>query len=156
MDYNYSRSLIKWRCIVLISTVDILNALADYNALVLFRTIAATRDSSNILISKMNLSRKQYYSRMSRLMNAGLVKRQNGKYILTSLGKVIHEAEKSIETALVHDYWKLKTIDSLETCEDLPMEELHKIIESLIKDQKIKESVLVNRHNARELTFSLI
>ena len=101
MDYNYSRSLIKWRCIVLISTVDILNALADYNALVLFRTIAATRDGSNILISKMNLSRKQYYSRMSRLMNAGLVKRQNGKYILTSLGKVIHEAEKSIETALV-------------------------------------------------------
>jgi hypothetical protein len=89
-------------------------------------------------------------------MNAGLVKRQNGKYILTSLGKVIYEAEKSIETALVHDYWKLKTIDSLETCEDLPMEELHKIIESLIKDQKIKESVLVNRHNARELTFSLI
>jgi predicted transcriptional regulator len=156
MDYNYSRSLIKWRWIVLISTVDILNALADYNALVLFRTIAATRDGSNILISKMNLSRKQYYSRMSRLMNACLVKRQNGKYILTSLGKVIHEAEKSIETALVDDYWKLKTIDSLETCEDLPMEELHKIIESLIKDQKIKESVLVNRHNARELTFSLI
>ncbi len=141
---------------MLISTVDILNALADYNALVLFRTIAATRDGSNILISKMNLSRKQYYSRMSRLMNAGLVKRQNGKYILTSLGKVIHEAEKSIETVLVHDYWKLKTIDSLETCEDLPMEELHKIIESLIQDQKIKESVLVNRHNARELTFSLI
>lgn len=156
MDYNYSRSVIKWRCIMLISTVDILNALADYNALVLFRTIAATRDGSNILISKMNLSRKQYYSRMSRLMNAGLVKRQNGKYILTSLGKVIHEAEKSIETVLVHDYWKLKTIDSLETCEDLPMEELHKIIESLIQDQKIKESVLVNRHNARELTFSLI
>jgi predicted transcriptional regulator len=156
MDYNYSRSVIKWRCIMLISTVDILNALADYNALVLFRTIAATRDGSNILISKMNLSRKQYYSRMSRLMNAGLVKRQNGKYILTSLGKVIHEAEKSIEAALVHDYWKLKTIDSLETCEDLPMEELHKIIESLIKDRKIKESVLVNRHNARELTFSLI
>ncbi len=80
---------------MLISTVDILNALGDYNALVLFRTIAATRDGSNILISKMNLSRKQYYSRMSRLMNAGLVKRQKGKYILTSLGKVIHEAEKS-------------------------------------------------------------
>ena len=79
MDYNYSRSLIKWRCIVLISTVDILNALADYNALVLFRTIAATRDGSNILISKMNLSRKQYYSRMSRLMNAGLVEKAERK-----------------------------------------------------------------------------
>jgi len=128
---------------VLISTVDILNALADYNALVLFRTIAATRDGSNILISKMNLSRKQYYSRMSRLAKAGLVNRQNGRYFVTAFGRVVYYTQRLLGSA-VNNYWKLKAIDSLGVAYDdkVPREERMKIIDFMIGNSQIKEILL--------------
>ena len=126
---------------MLISTVDILNALADYNALVLFRTIAATRDGSNILISKMNLSRKQYYSRMSVLMRSGLVKRNKGRYALTAFGKVVYDIEITIEIAL-ENLWKLRAVDLVQVEEALSKEEQTRILDTLIDSTKIKDVLL--------------
>jgi hypothetical protein len=51
---------------------------------------------------------------MEKLMNADLVKRINGKYRLTSFGKIIFstqaKVETEIETAIKH-YWELKAVD---------------------------------------------
>ena len=67
-----------------------------------------------ILITKLKLTRKQYYSRISKLTNAGLVKRQKGRYLLSAFGKVIYRAhmnfEERIESAL-GIYWKLVALD---------------------------------------------
>ena len=52
---------------------DILKAISDKISLELFRTVGLTKPDTNILISKTNLARKQYYSRMSSMMNAGLI-----------------------------------------------------------------------------------
>ncbi|MFL6324011.1 MAG: hypothetical protein ACJ72C_04510 [Nitrososphaeraceae archaeon] len=65
---------------------DVLEAMSDNRSLELFRTIALTRTDSDTLISKTKLTCKQYYSRMSRLMNAGLIKMKQGKYTLTAFG----------------------------------------------------------------------
>ena len=80
---------------------------------------------------------------MSRMIKVGLIKRKNGKYFLTSLGKVVYEAESMIESAL-KDYWKLKAIDSLEGTlnMELPTEEHSKILDSLIDNQNIKQILL--------------
>ena len=65
--------------------------------------------NTQLLISKVKRTRKQYYSRISTLISSGLIKRSNGKYLLTSLGKVLYDVDALIDQA-IRDHWKLKTI----------------------------------------------
>ena len=67
-----------------LSVTDTLKAISDDKSLVLFNTIALASGDSTILIRRLNLTRKQYYSRIFDLINAGLVRRINGKYFVTS------------------------------------------------------------------------
>src|ERR687884_58623 len=99
----------------------------------LFRFIANNDSDSESLRNRTKMTRKQYYSGMSRLMKAGLVKRKNGKHNLTAFGKVIYETQITIENA-INNYWKLKAIDSLEMSDDLPVEERKKLIDNLIEN----------------------
>jgi hypothetical protein len=127
----------------MILVADVLKAISDNRSLELFRIVAQTKPDTDILISKTKLTRKQYYSRMSILMNAGLIKRKNGKYTLTAFGKVIYKIILiPVENAMNY-YWKLKAIDSLEISNDLPAEERKKVIDNFIGSQGIKD-VLVS------------
>lgn len=58
----------------MISVTDVLKAISDKSSLALFRMVTLTKPNTEILISKTKLTRKQYYSRMSTLMKAGLIK----------------------------------------------------------------------------------
>jgi hypothetical protein len=135
--------------IMQLSEVDVLSAISNEQSLDLFRTIAlATGNGGVILITNTKLTRKQYYSRMSEMVKSVLIKRKNGRYFLTSLGKVVYEAKTIIQSAL-NDYWKLKAIDSLEASinddynTELPVEERSNIFDSLLIDnQKIKEIII--------------
>lgn len=119
-----------------------LNAISDDESLLVFKTIALTSPDSNSLRRKSKLTRKQYYTRTSRLIRAGLIKKRNGKYFLTAYGKIIYDAQKIIENAHAN-YWKLKAIDSLEVSDDeRSIKERRKIIDTLLDDKEIKESLL--------------
>ena len=91
----------------------VLKSISDDESLELFRFIANNDSDSESLRNRTKMTRKQYYSRMSRLMKAGLVKRKNGKHNLTAFGRVIYDTQITIENA-INNYWKLKAIDSLE------------------------------------------
>ena len=82
----------------------------------IFNTIALAGGDSSILISRLNLTRKPYYSRLSGLINAGLVRRTNGKYFITSFGKVVYKAQELIGMATQYSS-KLQAIDSVESPE---------------------------------------
>ena len=114
--------------------VDILNALSDDKALDIFKIIAVSNCDSNILITKTKLTLKQYYPKMDRLIKAGLVRKKDGKYHLTSFGKVFYNLHITAETAL-SSYWKLKAIDSFD---GLSKEEYHRSIDGLIANYSIK------------------
>ena len=132
---------------------SIMKALSDNKSLELFNIIASIdstfgdvystdkRGSINtqLLISKVNLTRKQYYSRISDLISSGLVRRSNGKYKLTSLGRVAYSANALLNQA-IHDHWKLKAIDALETkpSSGILDEEREKIIDMLIDNYELK------------------
>jgi predicted transcriptional regulator len=124
-----------------ISKNAILDAISDKRASDIFRSIALANSNSDILITQLKLTRKQYYSRMSSLKKAGLVKRQKGRYLLTSFGKVISSAYMNLEAKIdnaLSSYWKLKAIDSM----DISLgQERNKVISVLIDNQEI-ESVL--------------
>src|SRR5689334_9017157 len=121
---------------------DILKLLSDEKSVELFRIVAITNPHSNtrdILKNITKLAYKQYSSRMSKLMKAGLIKRKNGKHSLTALGKVIYNTQMKIENAVNH-YWKLKAIDSFEQSDHHFMEEeRNKLIDNLIDNYEIKD-----------------
>jgi hypothetical protein len=48
----------------------------------------------------VDLSRKQYYARLSKLIKAGLVKRVNGRYSLTFFGIVIYDVQLELRSAV--------------------------------------------------------
>jgi hypothetical protein len=130
----------------MISIADVLDTISDDRSLVLFNTIALSNsDGSDILISKLNLTRKQYYSRISKLVKVDLVVRRNRKYFLTSLGKIVYDAQKIIGNA-VGDYWKLKAVDTLEITDQMPKEEYNEIINALIENEKIKEGLIIKSY----------
>jgi len=124
---------------MLTSKLSILGAISDNRASNILKSIASADSNSDILITELKLTRKQYYSRMSGLIKAGLVKRQRGRYLLTAFGKVIYSAQMSLEAKIesaLNNYWKLKAIDSLE----MPSrEENDKVISMLIDNQEIKD-----------------
>jgi hypothetical protein len=119
-----------------VSIANILKAIADDRSLVLFNTIAIAGGDSDILITRLDVTRKQYYSRISALMKSGLISRRDRQYMLTSLGKIVYDAQMMIGRA-TNTYWKLKAIDSLETKHKLPADERNKIINTLIDNQDI-------------------
>ncbi len=122
---------------------NVLAAISDKQSLELFRYIADTNGDSDALRAKINLTRKQYYSRLSRMTKVGLVKRKNGKHFLTAFGKVVYDAQKTIEKA-VDIFWKLKAVDSLELSGELPEEERAKLIDNLLDNKEIKQ-ILSNK-----------
>ena len=128
------------------SITDILKKLSDHRALTLFNSIAVSNGYLYACLSKMNLSRKQYYSRLSGLMNAGLIRRDKGKYSLTLVGKIVYDVQLKIGKALSY-YWKLKAIESIEMSSSLPgaglpKEELTQLIDALIDNHFIKDLLI--------------
>jgi hypothetical protein len=136
----------------MVSTASILSAISNEKALSLFKAVALSENlGSSILITKLRLSRKQYYTIMEKLTLDGLVKRIDGKYCLTSFGKVIfsiqEKVETIIETATKH-YWELKAVDSImmkmSTDDKELLQERQKIIDNLIDNQEIKAILFSN------------
>jgi hypothetical protein len=122
---------------------DILKTIADDKSLVLFNTIALSNCDTDICINTLGLTRKQHYSRISALIKAGLIKRERGKYSVTTFGIIVYHTQEIIGIA-VNQYWKLKAIDSIKTSgnRELPQEQLHTIIDKLIANQEIKDILL--------------
>jgi predicted transcriptional regulator len=97
-----------------LEVVHIIHALSNDSSLLLFDAVADSDGTSDLLISKLNLTRKQFYSRMSSLVECGLVGRKNGKYILTSFGKIIYSVIMNLKKASEF-YSNLKVIDLVKT-----------------------------------------
>ncbi len=127
----------------MVSVVEILEAISDVKSLKLFNTIATKGGNSEDLSVQLKLSRKEYYSRMSRLMKTGVVKRKNGKHFLTAFGKVVYDAQVTIKKA-VENYWKLKAIDSIDLSDEITVKERDKLIQTLLDDVEIRE--ILSKH----------
>jgi DNA-binding HxlR family transcriptional regulator len=125
------------------SVENILRVLSVDKSLALFEELSVGSLASDVLRSRSDLTRKQYYSRMSTLHKAGLIERRSRSYSLSSLGRIVYDAQMIIGNAL-ENYWKLVTIDSVQ---HLPEIGLNKIIEVLIDNPQIKESLLRHGHH---------
>jgi hypothetical protein len=121
-------------------------ALSDEKSLGLFKTIAAISPDSVVLISKLNLTTKQYNARVLRLIDAGLIKKHKGKYSLTALGEILYECHCLAEKA-IKDKWKLKAIDIVESSKELPKEEYSKLVNQLLSDGVLKQILVARKES---------
>ncbi|HET7148877.1 MAG TPA: hypothetical protein VFI73_10310 [Candidatus Nitrosopolaris sp.] len=122
----------------------IIKLISDDKTRLIFNTIfLASGDTSETIRTELKLTRKQYYSRISRLLKAGLVKRKKGKYFVTAFGRVIFDSHRLLGNA-IKNYWKLKAIDSLgvPNYSKMPKEQRIKIIEELIDNRQLKAIAL--------------
>ena len=124
----------------MISVTNILSALSDDKTFVLYNTIALEKGRDfDTLIKNMGLTQHQYYSRILKIAQAGLVKRENGEYVTTALGNIVYEAVSMIGKALNH-FWVLKAIEAFQSSAKIESNEnISKLIDSLIDDPKIKK-----------------
>src|SRR5947209_20129338 len=98
-----------------VSLANILSAISNENALAVFKTIADTKGDTDILSTKLNITRKQYYSRISGLLKAGLVTRKNGRYSLTIFCELFYDVAMTLEKAFKsNNYCNLKAVDSFQ------------------------------------------
>jgi hypothetical protein len=121
-----------------------LKVISDEKALVLFNNIVIPDNNNGIIsLKKVNLSQRQYYSKISGFLKAGLIKRHKGMYIPTLLGRIVYDSLTVIEEALSH-YWKLRVIDQIEMSNfGLPTEEvMTRLINVLIDNHRIKEVLM--------------
>ena len=126
------------------SLADILKSISDDKSLSIFRLIADDNSNGEISLKKLGLSCKQYYSRISAMMEADLIKRQNGRCCLTPFGKVIYCCIMITKNALDNYYYKLKAIEAAEVDNNLSNEEFTKLVDALIDNQQLK-GCLTNR-----------
>ena len=154
---NKSHTLKKFQKMEQLNICDVLRSISDDKALNIFNTIALSNDSATIAISRLKLTRKQYYSRMSGITSAGLVTRRNGKFFLTSFGRVVYQAHIMIGKAQ-QNYWKLKAVDAIESSYDnaLTCEQRDGFINSIIVDNDLKEILLSGNKSTAENNQELI
>ena len=140
------------------SIPSLLKMISDDMALRLFNKIVVSDNDHDRFISlkEINLTSKQYYSRLSGILKAGLIKRHKGRYIPTLLRRVVYDSQMVIEEAISH-YWKLKVIDQIEMSDsDLPTEGITRLIDALIDNHRIKDVLMKQAGVARDEAKSRI
>jgi hypothetical protein len=127
----------------MISLSEIFSVLSDDDSL---RIIQMIVDHRNPKITDFE-SPKRYYTRLSKLKNALIVKKKGRSYELTAFGSVIYDMIQTIK--LAHDlHWKLQVIDAIG--DRVPEVERHQIIESLISDKSIRKTLIETRLSSLE------
>jgi hypothetical protein len=116
------------------SLSEIFSVLSDDDSLRIIQMIVDHRDPK---ITDFE-SPKRYYTRLSKLKNALIIKRKGKSYEMTAFGLVIYDMIQTVR--LAHDlHWKLQVIDAIE--DRVPDAERRQIIESLIADRSIRRSL---------------
>ena len=104
--------------------------------------LSAIKEGQSPSIASLQLTRKQYYSRLHALIVYSLVSKANGKYRLTSFGKVVFDWHLVLMQAISEEFWKLKALDVLDSS-GIPSSERSKILDALVKNEKLKQFVKV-------------
>ncbi len=92
-------------------------------------------------------SKKQYYVRLKRLSDLGLIEKNQSVYNLTTFGSLIYLNHFKTMEKIVPNYWQIKSIDVLKSRNDFPLEKKEKIIDEYLKTNGLCGSV-----NATQLT----
>jgi hypothetical protein len=89
-----------------VTMLDVLDAIHDPIDVIYSILLQTDRRSNGTFDYTVKIARK-HYSRLSKLVKADLIKRREGKYVLTPFGGVIYLVQLGIAEA-VDEHWKSK------------------------------------------------
>jgi len=92
-----------------------------------------------------NLSKKQFYVRLKRLKDAGLIEKRGDIYITTTFGSLVCNSHVKTLEEMLANYWSLKAVDVLKTREDFPLHQRDSVINEIIGSSNLK-SILNSTH----------
>ena len=93
--------------------------------------------AGTLSITALNLTRKQFYSRLHSILTCDLARKKNGRYQLTSFGKVVFDWHLSLREIISKEYWRLAAIDTL-SHSGMPETDKIKITNSLIENEQVR------------------
>jgi predicted transcriptional regulator len=124
-------------------TAQVLDAISDEISFNMLKIIKNNAKNSETLRDELNISAKQCYVRIAKLVGTGLVKRNGGCYSITSFGRLIFQAQAKVAKA-IENLSKLKIVDAIRSS-DLPKDEHTKLIDELIDDEELKEMIVKSK-----------
>ena len=131
---------------------DVLKSVSDDKSLSILQAIAAAaivvsdngsinsnnnNNNEQIRLKELDLTTKQYYTRISAMIESDLIKKRGRRYYLTPFGKVIYCCTMIAKNAL-KNYYKLKAVEVNEDS-GFSDEEISKLADALIDNQHVKE-----------------
>ena len=116
-----------------VSKLQVLKLISDQISMDIVTAISNNVTNSDNIMQILDLTRKQYYSRCSRLLNIGIVGKQNGEIMLTSFGRLVYNAQLKIANAFSHSS-QLRMIDAIKSHSGLSEDQQKIIIDKLLDD----------------------
>ena len=114
----------------------IFSVLSDDDSLKIIDTIASSQQ--DLKMGDFDTA-KRYYSRLSKLKKATIIRKKGKSYALTSFGSILYNTIQTVKQAQGLQ-WKLEVVDAID--ENLPQKERTSIIESLIPN-KLMRNILI-------------
>ena len=87
------------------------------------------------------ISKKQFYARLKRLREIGVIEKRNSVYKTTTFGSLIYNGQIKALEDIIANYWNLKAVDVLKSRQDFPLHEKEKLIEEMIQNTSLKSIV---------------
>ena len=126
-----------------VSKLQVLDAISDQISIDIVTAISNNVTNSDSIMKLLDLTRKQYHSRCSRLSNVGLVSKRNGEMILTSFGRIVYNAQLKIAIAFSHSS-TLRIIDAINSHSGLSVDQQKIITDKLLVDPQLKNLVVLS------------
>ena len=115
---------------------DVFALLGDKQSVeILIASAAGLQSTSNGI---GNQTKKQYYVRLKRLVDFGLIEKHQSIYKLTSFGSIVYENHLKTMDKIIPNYWQIKSIDVLKSRGDFPPEQKEKIMNEYIETTNMK------------------
>jgi hypothetical protein len=115
---------------------DVFALLGDKQSVeILIASAAGLQSTSNGI---GNQTKKQYYVRLKRLVDFGLIEKHQSIYKLTSFGSIVYENHLKTMDKMIPNYWQIKSIDVLKSRGDFPPEQKEKIMNEYIETTNMK------------------
>lgn len=129
---------------VAVSREQVFSLLADRHSSNILKTaFSGMRASSTNYIG--NLSKKQFYVRLKRLCDAGLIEKRGSFYRTTTFGSLVFNSQVKTMEETISSYWQLKSIDVLRARTDFPSEEKESIVNEILGNTELK-NILNSTH----------
>jgi predicted transcriptional regulator len=122
------------------SLEQVFASLADKHSLSIIK-MAYFGFKGSAIAYNCNISKKQFYMRLRRLRELGLIEKRDSVYKTTTFGSLIYNGHIQTLEQILASYWNLRAVDVLKSRQDFPVQQKEKVIEEILENTGLKSIV---------------